>query len=227
MPLIKMEVLRTKTVTNNHWTISPGPVGSVGDVNMQVRLKHNMPDAPLRFEKEFSGKNLKYLGSNVQDGSFGSGAPARTIQRKIGIRNAEKTDIGWRKQDIIPVDRTTQPKFAPLGPYTWNNQRAQVFRAKISGQAFLPVPPPYDKTQVGITRGNQVPRVVLTESGGVPTGESLNYIAAANNPGQGGSVVSPTSAGTTPQVAPLGAPQLVGGVGARKGVMLPRLQGLF
>ena len=206
-----MEVLRAKTVTNNHWTISPGPVGSVGDVNMQVRLKHNMPDAPLRFEKEFSGKNLKYLGSNVQDGSFGSGAPARTIQRKMGIRNAEKTDIGWRKQDIIPVDRTTQPKFAPLGPYTWNNQRAQVFRAKISGQAFLPVPPPYDKTQVGITRGNQVPRVVLTESGAVPTGESLNYIAAANTAAnnlarqlarQGGSVVSPASAGTTPQVAP-------------------------
>lgn len=225
-----MEVLRTNTVTNNHWTIRPGPVGSVGDVNMQVRLKHNMPDAPLRYDKQFSGKNLKYLGSNVQDGSFGSGAPARTISRKMGIRNAEKTDIGWRKQDVIPVDRTTQPKFASLGPYTWNNQRAQVFRAKISGQAFMPAPMGYDKSVAkGVLRGNQNPRVVLTESGSVPTAESLSYITQANVAAnvlarQGGSVVEPMSAGTTPQ-GPI--PQLVGGVGARKGVMLPRLQGLF
>lgn len=189
-----MEVLRTKTVTNNHWTISPGAVGSVGDANMQVRLKHNMPDAPLRYEKDFSGKNLRYLGSNVQDGSYGSGGSARTITRKIGIRNAEKTDIGWRKQDIIPVDRTTQPKYAPLGPYTWNNKRAQVFRAKISGQAFLPTLG-YDQSLLretqSITRGNQVPRVVLTESGSAPTAESLNYIAEANNARQG--IVEPTS----------------------------------
>lgn len=202
-----MEVLRTKTVTNNHWTISPGPVGSVGDVNMQVRLKHNMPDAPLRFDKTLSGKNLRYLGSNVQDGAYGSGGSARTIQRKIGIRNAQKTDVGWRKQDVIPVDRTTLPKYAPLGPYTWNNQRAQVFRAKISGNAFLPTPGGYAQTAGVMGRGNQVPRVVLTEAGGVPTGESLNYIAVANAKAnnlarQGGSVVSPTSAGTTPQVAP-------------------------
>ena len=202
-----MEVLRTKTVTNNHWTISPGPVGSVGDVNMQVRLKHNMPDAPLRFDKTLSGKNLKYLGSNVQDGAYGSGGSARTITRKIGIRNAEKTDIGWRKQDVIPVDRTTLPKYAPLGPYTWNNKRAQVFRAKISGDAFLPTPGGYTQTPGVMGRGNQVPRVVLTEAGGVPTGESLNYIAVANAKAnnlarQGGSVVDPTSAGTTPQVAP-------------------------
>jgi hypothetical protein len=215
-----MEVLRTKTVTNNHWTISPGPVGSVGDVNMQVRLKHNMPDAPLRFDKTLSGKNLRYLGSNVQDGAYGSGGSARTIQRKIGIRNAQKTDVGWRKQDVIPVDRTTLPKYAPLGPYTWNNQRAQVFRAKISGNAFLPTPGGYKQTVQG--RGNQIPRVVLTEAGGVPTAQSLNYIeaanAAANNLArQGGSVVSPTSAGTTPQgLVPPGLPPL-GGVGARRG----------
>lgn len=219
-----MEVLRTKTVTNNHWTISPGPVGSVGDVNMQVRLKHNMPDAPLRFDKAFSGKNLKYLGSNVQDGSFGSGGPARTIQRKIGIRNAQKTDVGWRKEDVIPTDTTRQPISSPLGPYTWNNQRAQVFRAKISGQAFLPAPMGYDKSQAnGVLRGNQYPRVVLTEASlSAPTPESLNYIAhanaAASNLARQGGIVDPTSAGTTPK-----------GIAARRG--MPGLQintrGLF
>lgn len=218
-----MEVLRTKTVTNNHWTISPGPVGSVGDVNLQVRLKHNTPDAPLRFDSSFSGKNLKYLGSYVQDGAYGSGAPARTIQRKMGIRNAQKTDIGWRKQDIIPVDRTTLPKYAPLGPYTWNNKRAQVFRAKVTGQAFLPTPGGYDSSLLqetrSIARGNQVPRVVLTESGAAPTPSQLNYIAEANNLArQGGTVVEPTSAGTTPQ-----------GIAARRGVpgLKINTQGLF
>lgn len=214
-----MEVLRAKTVTNNHWTISPGPVGSVGDANMQVRLKHNMPDAPLRFDKAFSGKNLKHVGSNIQDGSYGGGS-SRTVQRKIGNRYGNKTDVGWRKEDVIPPDTTRQPISNPLGPYTWNNQRAQVFRAKISGQAFLPAPMGYDKSQAnGILRGNQVPRVVLTEASlSAPTPESLNYIAAANNLARQGGIVEPTSAGTTPQ-----------GVAARRGMpgLKINTQGLF
>jgi hypothetical protein len=185
---------------------------------MQIRLKHNMPDAPLRFSKTFGA--LKYLGSNVQDGSFGSGGSARTITRKFGSRPGQKTDVGWIKQDIIPVDRTTQPKYAALGPYTWNNKRAQVFRAKISGQAFLPSPMGYDKSllQGRNTRGNQVPRVVLTESGSAPTGESLNY------------KVSPMSGDTPPQGAPTIAQRRgVPTIAQRRGVPLIQIntQSLF
>ena len=207
-----MEVIRTSTVTNNHWEIRPGPVGSVGDANMQIRYAQNMPDSDMLFSQTFGGSNLKYLGSNVQDGSFGSGGSARTIIRKFGIRPGQKTAVGWMKQDLIPTDRTTDPLSAPLGPYTWNNKRAQVFRAKISGQAFLPSPGGYDKSllQGRNARGNQHPRIVLTEAGSAPTPQSLNYISEANNLARQGGVVEPMSAGTTP----LGAPQIA----ARRGM---------
>jgi hypothetical protein len=67
----------------NRWNydrIQPGAVGSVGDVNMQVRLKHSYPNLPLRFDKQFSGKNEVYLGSNVTDGNhinYDSGGKAK------------------------------------------------------------------------------------------------------------------------------------------------------
>jgi len=56
----------------NRWDysrIQPGSVGSVGDTNVAVRLKHSSPNMPLRFDKTFSGNRERYLGSNVQNGS--------------------------------------------------------------------------------------------------------------------------------------------------------------
>jgi hypothetical protein len=55
----------------NRWDydrIQPGPVGSVGDVLCTPRFKHSYPDAPLRFDNMFRGKNGVFLGSNVSDG---------------------------------------------------------------------------------------------------------------------------------------------------------------
>lgn len=161
-----MEILTTDTYTNNYWRLSPGAVGSVGDVNMQVRLSQSGPDVKMRFSKNFSKKKLKYIGSNVQDGYFGSGGSARTIQRKFGIRDAERTDIGWRKKDIVPLDNFREPIFAPLGPHKWRNTTAAVFRAKRTGSKFLPPPGGYSPNLLPpkvLTRGNQYPRPIIEE----------------------------------------------------------------
>ena len=167
-----MEIINEYEKSQNNWTIRPGAVGSVGDVNMQVRLKGNMPDSKIRYDKDFSGKNEKFYGSNVQDGAYGSGGSARVIDRKFGSRPGHKTSIGWRFQDVIPVDRKSDTVLSPLGPYTWNNKRAEVVRAKVSGQNFLPEPMGYNlsllQSTQSVARGNQTPRVVLTESGSTP-----------------------------------------------------------
>ena len=136
-----MEILTTETYTNNHWRLSPGPVGSVGDVNMQVRLTQSGPDVKMRFSKNFSKK-------------------------KFGIRDAERTDIGWRKKDIVPLDNFREPIFAPLGPHKWRNTTAAVFRAKRTGSKFLPPPGGYSPNLLPpkvLTRGNQYPRPIIEE----------------------------------------------------------------
>lgn len=41
--------------------IQPGVVGSVGDVHLTPKLKHSFPDAKIRWETAFSGKNEMYF----------------------------------------------------------------------------------------------------------------------------------------------------------------------
>lgn len=167
-----MEIINVYEKSINNWTIRPGPVGSVGDTHMQVRLRQTGPDSHTRYDKDFSGKEEKFYGSNVQDGQFGSGGSARVIDRKFGSRPGHKTSVGWRFQDLIPTDRSSMTTLKHMGPFTWDNQRASVLRAKVSGEKFMPSPLGYDKTLLretqSLARGNQVPRVVLTESGSQP-----------------------------------------------------------
>ena len=166
-----MEIINVYEKSQNNWTIRPGPVGSVGDANLQVRLRGNMPDSKIRYDKEFSGVQEKYYGSTVQDGDYGSGT-ARVIDRKFGSRPGHKTSVGWRFQDIIPTDRKSETTMQSLGRYKWDNQQATVIRAKVSGEKFLPTSGVYDRsllqTTQSLARGNQVPRTVLTESGSDP-----------------------------------------------------------
>lgn len=164
-----MEIINVYEKSQNKWTIRPGPVGSVGDANMQVRLKGNMPDSKIRYDHEFSGPNEKFYGSNVQDGVSGSGGSARVISRKIGSRPGQKTSVGWKMQNILPEDRYSETVMKSLGTYSWDLKRAQLIQAKVSGERFLPGGGGYDKSLLQATkslaRGNQHPRVVDVERG--------------------------------------------------------------
>lgn len=162
-----MEILNVYSKSQNNWTIRPGPVGSVGEANIQVRLRGNTPDSGIKFVKYSSGDNERKYGSMIQDGMSGYGP--RVIDRKFGSRPQQKTSVGWRFQNIIPVDRSSTSVMASLGAYSWDNKRAQVLKAKVTGDKFLPTPGGYSVKNIeGLSRGGQVPRVVLSESGAAP-----------------------------------------------------------
>jgi len=169
MRINKMEILISKP-PKNRWdkdSIRPGAVGSVGDVNLQVKLKKSTPSMPNRYEQAFSGKNEVWSGSNVSDGqskgytSGGRGAITLTV------REGTKTNVGWIKQDIVATDRSRMAEMVPLGQYSWEQDKARIYRAKVSGEQFLPLPMGYGKTS--LSRGSQNPIIVAQVAGqGIP-----------------------------------------------------------
>lgn len=141
--------------------ISPGVVGSVGDVLAAVRLKQSTPALPMRFDPAYE----PMYGSNVQDGfsySFTSGGgPAATKQQIRQYYPPERSVVGVRYQDVRAPDKTLEPIMGSTGRYDWYNRVANVYQAKVTGDMFLPLPGPFKPTSV--TRGGQVPRIIAVD----------------------------------------------------------------
>ena len=159
----------------NRWdkdSIRPGPVGSVGDVNLQVQLRKSSIDLPERYDPAFSGKNEAWLGSNVSDGSYhgwtSGGRTATVIQKALSNnQTGGKTAVGWVMQNVVAADRSSMTKMTPLGRFGWDTTVGSVLRAKNSGDMFLPLPEGYEKS--GLSRGSQYPRIIAESIGdGVP-----------------------------------------------------------
>lgn len=150
----------------NRWDydrIQPGPVGSVGDVICQSRLKHSAPELPLRFSEWNAGKNEVFLGSNVSDGQHvgydSGGGPARLIDSNWGGRRSFKTRLGYILQDIREPDNAVEPFVSSLGDYSWRNKIATTYEARRTGENFLPLPGGYQLSPGEVPRGGQTPRV--------------------------------------------------------------------
>jgi hypothetical protein len=145
--------------------ISPGVVGSVGDVNVGVRLKHSSPDMPLRYQEGSIGYESQRYGSNVQDGTIPSydskGYGARVVDSSWGSGRSFKTSHGWVSQDLRAADRIMEPVLGATPRYTWYNKIARVVEAKRTGEHFLPLPGAYEPTST--PRGGQMPRVISRE----------------------------------------------------------------
>lgn len=129
----------------NQWgDYRPGVVGSVGDVNPAVRLKHSFPDAPLRFERWNTMKPR--LGSNVQDGyekSFDShGRNAKLEDSKWGYSDGFKIRNGWKFQDLREPDKASEPIMAETAQYSWVNKLVSNYNSQRTGNMF-PAPGPY------------------------------------------------------------------------------------
>jgi len=159
----------------NRWdkdSIRPGPVGSVGDVNLQVQLRKSSIDLPERYDPTFSGKNEAWLGSNVSDGSYhgwtSGGRTATVIQKALpNNQTGGKTAVGWVMQNVVAADRSSMTKMTPLGRFGWDTTVGSVLKAKNSGDMFLPLPEGYEKS--GLSRGSQYPRIIAESIGdGVP-----------------------------------------------------------
>jgi hypothetical protein len=187
----------------NRWdkdSIRPGPVGSVGDVNVQVMLRKSSVDMPERFDPTFSGKNAPWSGSNVSDGSWygwtSGGREATVISKALpNIQTGGKTAIGWTMQNIVPADRTRATKVTPLGRYGWDTTVGSVLKSKHAGDLFLPLPDGYKKAS--LPRGSQFPRIIAESMG-----EGVALPAAdvqITNPvfGETGTVLDPGIAGCT------------------------------
>ena len=147
----------------NSYDIRPGAVSSVGDVNLQVRLKHSYPDQYLRYDPIFSGKKLCRIGANVTDGqhqNYDTGAgPAKLIDTNWGGRRDFKTQIGWEWQDFRPIDKTIETELQSTPQFTWRTKTAQVYNAMRTGSKFLPLPGGYDIAPGEIPRGGNYPRI--------------------------------------------------------------------
>lgn len=169
-----MQVLLDR-VQLNRWdkdSIRPGPVGSVGDVNLQVKLKKSANYLPDRYQKEFSGKNEVWSGSNVSDGQWtgftSGGRGAITLSKPLPYRSGFKTPVGYMFENVVPADRSEMAKMVPLGQYSWEQEKAKIYKAKTTGEQFLPLPMGYQKAL--LPRGSQFP-VIAAESSG--TGVAL------------------------------------------------------
>lgn len=164
-----MQVLLDR-VPLNRWdkdSIRPGPVGSVGDVNLQVKLKKSSPDMPNRYDKTFSGKNEVWSGSNVSDGQWtgytSGGRGAVTLSKPLAFRSGFKTPVGYVFENVTAADRTQMAKMVPLGQYSWEEEKAKIYKSKVTGEQFLPLPMGYEKTT--LPRGSHFPQIVAESSG--------------------------------------------------------------
>lgn len=166
-----MEYILEPKYRLNVWnknSIRPGSQGSVGDVLPQQRLKQSAPDLAPRYEEWSSKQNEVYFGSNVQNGTKESfttaGLGARAVGRKIWRNRGFTNDVGWVHQDIVPTDRSRETKLASNPQFGWKSQVSRTYKAKVSGDKFLPLPGGYGPTG-GVPRGSQFPLVVQKTDG--------------------------------------------------------------
>lgn len=157
-------------VWNNHY-ISPGPVSSVGDVLLGVRLKHSMPSLPLRYDPVFSKGEEPRLGSNVTDGMVGNyitnAGPPTLLDTNWQGNRSFKVRHGWIYQDLRAVDRTIQPIVGETPDYSWLNRIATNYNARHTGDQFLPEPGGYAISPGEVPRGGRTPRITATVAGDV------------------------------------------------------------
>jgi hypothetical protein len=152
--------------------IRPGPVGSVGDVNMQVRFKHSTPNMPLRFDPNNAHGAEPFHGSNVSDGFhtsfYDDGGPAHTIDSNWGGRRDFKTSHGWIYQDVRCPDKRVEPIVGSTPQYSWHNKIATTYNARRTGELFLPLPGEYRLAPGEIPRGGSQVRPTDEVGGDAP-----------------------------------------------------------
>jgi len=156
-------------------------VGPIGDVLQIVKLKHSCPEMPLRFSQTFATARV---GQNVQDGdspSYNTGAyGAKTIVSAFDRPSNVTTSGGFTFQNIIPEDREIIADTIPLPSYDWENTIAQVYKARVTGNAFLPLPGGF-KPEGGVPRGGAVPQLqggagdTFVGLGGAPAFDPNSY----------------------------------------------------
>ncbi len=169
-------------------SMRPGVVGSVGDALGQVRFKQNMPEAAMRYDPNFAHQAESRLGSNVQNGlkpSFMSGGYSAELYTRT---RTPRSQVGYKFQDLRVPDKSTIPVDIPTPAYSWKNKLAHVYKAKVHGDKFLPLPGGFQPQPGQVPRGGALPtsetlggateNIVLYEGSGVnaaPGAEAFGF----------------------------------------------------
>jgi len=168
---LSIDNVRHQLNTWNYNYIAPGPVSSVGDVLLGVRLKHSMPNLPLRYDATFSKGEEPRLGSNVTDGMVGNyitnAGPPTLLDTNWQGNRSFKIRHGWIYQDLRAVDRTMQPVVGETPDYSWLNRIATNYNARHNGERFLPAPGEYAISPGEVPRGGRTPRITATVAGDI------------------------------------------------------------
>lgn len=186
-----LNIIENRPKPQNQWMnnyIQPGAVGSVGDAHIAERLKHNQPNAPIRWEAGTVGKEAIVHGSFISDGAhlntLSDGGGAITFDSNWESGRNFKTSLGWIYQDLRELDKRVEPIMGETPDYSWNNKIATVNRAFVSGDKFLPLPggyaPPNQNTNL---RGGAFPTVQTSFVSDAPPG---GYVPVSNFLGSGG-----------------------------------------
>ncbi len=147
-------------------TCCPGPVASVGDVNMGQKLKSTYP-GDFRAGENY-GEEGSRVGSSAQDGAnvgYNGGGPARVFNDSWNSKRGFKTRIGWFQQDIRAPDKLMTPLVGSLPQYSWLNKVARI--KSNQGDLFQNRQNLVQRPN-GPMRGGMYPRVTNTESGQEP-----------------------------------------------------------
>jgi hypothetical protein len=166
----------------NAWdkgSIRPGPVGSVGDVLTSIRIKQSMPEMPFAYDKTFGPNSDVLRGSNVQDGrweSFYDGGYGAVTKKQRWNNNYTgfKTATGWIAQNVIPEQRTTDPKVGSQPRQGFETQAAAILNRQ--GDMFGELPGGYKAAAGVLPRGGMMPRLVNPQNQPVEEPKKENMI---------------------------------------------------
>lgn len=164
-----METLSIRKRKNvNQWNknyISPGVVGSVGDVVQNIRLKQSCPELAPRWE--YKRAQLQQRGSGVGDGSVANdytGAPSsNTIVTDYYESPFEKYVVGTEIQDLRPNDLAATTRQLGAPQFGWRSTQAVTSKARVMGEKFLPLPNGYPRS--GVSRGPEPRSSFLADLG--------------------------------------------------------------
>ena len=141
--------------------MSPGVVGSVGDVLVTPFLKTSCIDLPRRVQAAFAGANATHSGANISDGDLKAytshGLVARTVDSAWNGNRSFRDMKGWLYQDLRTPDKMVEPYVSSLGDYSWRNKVAKVEESFRTGALYAKMPGEYSTN--GISRGGQIPRI--------------------------------------------------------------------
>ena len=163
-----METLSIRKRKNvNQWNknyISPGVVGSVGDVVQNIRLKQSAPDLAPRWE--YKKSQLQQKGSGIGDGSVPNnytGAPSsNTFMTDYYNSPYEEYVVGTNTQDLRPNDLAATTRELGAPQFGWRSTQAVTAKARVMGEKFLPLPNGYPRS--GISRGPEPRSTFLVDT---------------------------------------------------------------